>query len=657
MSKAQLQGRISGRVAVYHRAQPAALARVIAMHGALRSAADLTVIAQALPEVDLWLVDLPGHGNAPFEPDSGGFNPDLLANDIATAIAPADCTAPVVVVGESFSGITALRLAGKLANVQHVILLDTPLDTTRMLPAQQVVLDRWETLPAQRALLEALASDFFGLDVHRRQVTPRSYIDELLRCSVKVTMVTGTTKQDSASGVGAFFGEEDRQALAAASHVQVIEIADAGHSLLRVRPEATLEAIAAVLRSTVAASLASTTLPDPRKQPHGTSDMNQIIEQLNQACMRSDWAWVEAASRQWLKQQRFFIPHLFLIRALLQTGRHEEADREFSDLISYKFNIADRLQGFPEIEQRYRDRLTSHYVVSTMRPNISFEGQALPTGTRRWNLQWSTGTQQEFLAEAAGVFDAALPAQAKAPLKTSAVCTFGSCFAANLARMMVDKGMNATNLLIEESINSTYANRVLMEIVCRKPGSDAHESMRAEFGEAFFDTVRSKLSSATHIVLTVGVAPSFFYVESGDFVFAKSYRDLLQAGKIRMRTTTCSENTDNIHRILALMNEVSPDSRKIITVSPVPLAATTEMSSVVVADCVSKSTLRAAVHEVVSSGEKVTYFPAFEVVRWLSGYTKTPVFGADDQNSRHVSNWVVEFIVGSFIDRFFDPAA
>ena len=44
MSKAQLQGRISGRVAVYHRAMPSAPVRVVAMHGALRSAADLTVI-------------------------------------------------------------------------------------------------------------------------------------------------------------------------------------------------------------------------------------------------------------------------------------------------------------------------------------------------------------------------------------------------------------------------------------------------------------------------------------------------------------------------------------------------------------------------------------------------------------------------------------
>jgi hypothetical protein len=44
-------------------------------------------------------------------------------------------------------------------------------------------------------------------------------------------------------------------------------------------------------------------------------------------------------------------------------------------------------------------------------------------------------------------------------------------------------------------------------------------------------------------------------------------------------------------------------------------------------------------------------------VRWLSGYTKAEVYGADDQNSRHVSNWVVEFIVASFLRRFFAPGA
>lgn len=381
--------------------------------------------------------------------------------------------------------------------------------------------------------------------------------------------------------------------------------------------------------------------------------MNQTLDQLNQASQRADWSTVEALARQWLAHQKFFVPHLFLIQALVHADRLEEADREFDDLMSYKFNLADRMTGFPALQQRYRERLENHYIVSTMRPNVSFGGQPLPAGARRWNLKHVTETRAEFLGEVRKLLDAALVVPLKAPLGTSSICTFGSCFAANLARMMVSQGMSASNLLIEESVNSTYANRVLMEIVCGIEGDQAHADMRQEFGQAFFETVRTKISTATHIVLTIGVAPCFFYVDDGRFVFAKNYRDLLHSGRIRMRTTSCTENVDNIRRILSLMNRVAPAASKIISVSPVPLVATVEMPSVVVADCVSKSTLRAAVHEVVAADATVTYFPAFEIVRWLSGYTKTEVYGADDQNARHVSNWVVELIVGSFIERFF----
>lgn len=248
IGKAQLQGRISGRVTIYQRANSRASVRVIAMHGALRSASDLSLMVERFPTTDLWLIDLPGHGNTPFVQNNGGFDPETLAHDISLAIASEPSAAPVVILGESFSGIIALRLAARLANVRHVILLDTPLDTTRMLPAQRVVLSRWESLPQQRAFLETLAIDFFGLDIPRRQVTPRSYVGELVNCQVNVTMLTGSVKQKSATGIGAFFAEMDQRALAEARHVRVIAIANVGHSLLRVQPQATLDAIADVLR-------------------------------------------------------------------------------------------------------------------------------------------------------------------------------------------------------------------------------------------------------------------------------------------------------------------------------------------------------------------------------------------------------------------------
>ncbi len=385
--------------------------------------------------------------------------------------------------------------------------------------------------------------------------------------------------------------------------------------------------------------------------------MTEIAEQLRQASQQRDWPTVESLARLWLGRQKFFVPHLFLIQALLQTNRPGEADHQFEDLMSYKFNLADRMNGFPELLERYRPRLEEHFIISTMRPKISFEGQALPVGAQRWNLKYTTETREAFLAEAEQLLDSAINIPSPPPKAGASVCTFGSCFAANLARMMGEQGLSASNLLVEESLNSTHANRILMEVVCGVGGGRAHEDMRREFGDAFFEKVRNKIRSSTHIVLTVGVAPGFFHVDDGQFAFAGNYRELLKSGRIRMRTTTCSENVENIGTMLSLMKRIAPAAVKIITVSPVPLMATTELPSVVLADCVSKSTLRAAVHEVVSADPEIIYFPAFEIVRWLSGYTKAEVYGADDQNSRHVSNWVVEFIVASFLRRFFAPGA
>lgn len=79
-----------------------------------------------------------------------------------------------------------------------------------------------------------------------------------------------------------------------------------------------------------------------------------------------------------------------------------------------------------------------------------------------------------------------------------------------------------------------------------------------------------------------------------------------------------------------------------LTVSPVPLNATFEMESAVVADCVSKATLRVAVEDVLRQGiPGVRYFPSFEIVRWLSAYLPG-MYGEDDGSTVHISERVVD---------------
>jgi hypothetical protein len=85
---------------------------------------------------------------------------------------------------------------------------------------------------------------------------------------------------------------------------------------------------------------------------------------------------------------------------------------------------------------------------------------------------------------------------------------------------------------------------------------------------------------------------------------------------------------------------------------------TAEMASAVLADCVSKSSLRAALHEVLAGGTHagVHYWPSFEIVRWLGGHAGFAVYGADDANSRHVNEAVVRLIVERFLRHVFAPA-
>jgi hypothetical protein len=62
------------------------------------------------------------------------------------------------------------------------------------------------------------------------------------------------------------------------------------------------------------------------------------------------------------------------------------------------------------------------------------------------------------------------------------------------------------------------------------------------------------------------------------------------------------------------LKEVNPDSRLLLTVSPVPLTATATPEHVLVATAYSKSTLRAVAGDMAASHPDVFYFPSYEIV-------------------------------------------
>ncbi len=77
---------------------------------------------------------------------------------------------------------------------------------------------------------------------------------------------------------------------------------------------------------------------------------------------------------------------------------------------------------------------------------------------------------------------------------------------------------------------------------------------------------------------------------------------------------TVSEVRADLSAAIAELRRLNPRVDVILTVSPVPLVATADGGHVLLATTYSKSVLRVAADEVVRSTERVSYFPAYEIV-------------------------------------------
>ena len=243
--------------------------------------------------------------------------------------------------------------------------------------------------------------------------------------------------------------------------------------------------------------------------------------------------------------------------------------------------------------------------------------------------------------------------------KGSVFTTFGSCFATHIGRVLKGAGYTVHSEKIGEEVNSTYANRYLMEWIEKGPVDPQTSLMHRVYGEEMRERFQQAIKQSDVLIMTLGVAPCFFYAETGEFVFypsrSKTGQDHLETAH-PMRTTTVSENVENLKAILESVQRIAKRRVQVVlTVSPVPLGATTEFRSAVIADCISKSTLRVACHEFQMSehAADLVYWPSFEMVRWLGphfGPEHPLVYGAEDGNTRHVSDWVVKLIMELFLE-------
>lgn len=228
--------------------------------------------------------------------------------------------------------------------------------------------------------------------------------------------------------------------------------------------------------------------------------------------------------------------------------------------------------------------------------------------------------------------------------------SMGSCFARSVARHLALAGHQSLHLELTEHVNTTFANRAFVDWLATKDGElGARFAELAPHGWNADETLRT-IATSDVFVLTLGVAAAFFDRDTGAFVMPRASKLNLRAlaETYRFRTTSVGENVDNVLHLVDFVRSLNPAVRIVITVSPVPMAATFEFESCIQADCLSKSTMRLVAHEVATRlPDVVTYWPSFEFFRWV-GSTKSDFFGADDDVPSHVSDDRVRQTIEAF---------
>jgi pimeloyl-ACP methyl ester carboxylesterase len=247
-----------GGIAVTARRHRPGRPYIALFHGALGDSRRIAPIAPLLDDCNLAFFDMRGHGRS--HRPAHGYAIEELAAEMLAPLAAAFGDARFAILAESFSGVVALAIAAHLPAVHHLVLVDTPFDTTRMQASHAALVNAYARAnQAERPALEALCDSFFGLDVRSGAVTTRRFHRHLAARCAPTTMITGSRKasrEPDAAEPAAYFDATDLAALGethSAAPLNVVEIAGGGHRLMKTH----LPQVATALRDAIAATAAS----------------------------------------------------------------------------------------------------------------------------------------------------------------------------------------------------------------------------------------------------------------------------------------------------------------------------------------------------------------------------------------------------------------
>jgi hypothetical protein len=255
----------------------------------------------------------------------------------------------------------------------------------------------------------------------------------------------------------------------------------------------------------------------------------------------------------------------------------------------------------------------------------------------------------------AGVPDGLVDPVTRAPFgigPEDAVATAGSCFAQHIAGHLQRRGhrllrteappadpafglfaANYGNIytcrhmrrLLEEAFglfqpqDGTWQRRDGRFVDAFRPGLHAEgHATAAEVRaarEPHLAAVRQVFETADILVLTLGLTEAWIGADGAAYPLAPGIlASPADPASCRFHNFTLDEVRADLLGVLEMLAELNPRLRCILTVSPVPLAATFTEAHVLPASSYSKAVLRVAAEEAAARFPAVAYFPAYEII-------------------------------------------
>lgn len=241
------------------------------------------------------------------------------------------------------------------------------------------------------------------------------------------------------------------------------------------------------------------------------------------------------------------------------------------------------------------------------------------------------------------------------------VATAGSCFAQHIGRALVRRGARyldmepAPDVFADEQearrfgygvfscrYGNIYTTRQLVQLIeeslgLRRPAEAVWEKAGRFFdalrpgitpvGEAspkdvlterelHLAAVQKMLRTLDVFVFTMGLTEGWMSVADGTMypTAPGTIAGTFDPARYRFHNLRYGEIREDMDRVVALLAEVNPSARILLTVSPVPLVATATDGHVLPATVYSKSVLRAVAGDLASDHAHVHYFPSYEII-------------------------------------------